>query len=88
MSRECQTHVTCSRVSNVVVLAVTSVTLRPRLPVVRLLCTFLRVARNVLLALRSRTRPFQRFFSQEDYTLEWVVFGWVGRPWEVGFSHT
>ena len=37
MSRECQTHVICSRISNVVVLVVTSVTLRPLLPVVRLL---------------------------------------------------
>ena len=64
----------------VVVLAVTSVTLRPLLPVVRLLCTFPRVARNVLLALRSRTRPFQRFFSEEVYTREWVAFGWTGSP--------
>ena len=62
-----------------VVLAVTSVTLRPLLPIVRLLCTFLRVARNVLLALRSRTRLLQRFFSQDVYARELVAFGWIGR---------
>ena len=81
MCHESARYMSCAAVSQKgLVLAVTSVTLRPLLPVVRLLCTFLRVARNVLLALRSRTRLFQRFFSQDVCARELVAYGWIGRP--------